>query len=76
MTEAQACATHDRRRAAGAHAIANGGACCSGVRATAARANLALISAGVAFFGLMAVIPGMAALASLVGLFGDPAWIG
>ncbi|MBN8606421.1 MAG: YihY/virulence factor BrkB family protein [Caulobacterales bacterium] len=46
-----------------------------GVRATAERANLALISAGVAFFGLMAVIPGMAAIVALVGLFGDPALI-
>lgn len=47
-----------------------------GVGATAERANLALISAGVAFFALTAVIPGLAALAALVGVFGDPAWIG
>lgn len=47
-----------------------------GVGATMERANLALISAGVAFFGLMAVIPGIAALVALVGLFGDPNWIG
>ena len=47
-----------------------------GVGATMERANLALISAGVAFFGLMAVIPGMTALIALVGVFGDPAWIG
>jgi membrane protein len=47
-----------------------------GVGATAERANLALISAGVAFFALMAVIPGLAAVAALVGLFGDPAWLG
>ncbi len=47
-----------------------------GVRNTAERANLALIAGGVAFFGLMAVIPGIAALVALVGLFGDPAWIG
>jgi membrane protein len=47
-----------------------------GVGATMERANLALISAGVAFFGLMAIIPGLAALIALVGLFGDPAWIG
>jgi membrane protein len=47
-----------------------------GVGATMERANLALISAGVAFFGLMAVIPGLTALIALVGLFGDPAWIG
>src|SRR5262245_27337484 len=44
-----------------------------GVAATAERANLALISAGVAFFGLMAVVPGLAALVALVGLFSDPA---
>lgn len=47
-----------------------------GVGATMERANLALISAGVAFFGLMAAIPGLTALIALVGLFGDPAWIG
>lgn len=47
-----------------------------GVGATAERANLALISAGVAFFGLMAVIPGIAAVVALVGLFGEPRWIG
>ena len=47
-----------------------------GVMATAERANLALISAGVAFFGLMAVIPGIAAVVAFVGIFGDPAWIG
>jgi membrane protein len=46
-----------------------------GVGATMERANLALISAGVAFFGLMAVIPGLTALIALVGVFGDPAWI-
>lgn len=46
-----------------------------GVMATAERANLALISAGVAFFGLMAVIPGIAAVVMLVGLIGDPAWL-
>mgnify|MGYP000219586575 CR=1 FL=1 len=46
-----------------------------GVAATAERANLALISAGVAFFGLMAAIPGIAAIVALVGLFGDPTWI-
>lgn len=47
-----------------------------GVGATMERANLALNAAGVAFFGLMAIIPGLAALIALVGLFGDPAWIG
>lgn len=47
-----------------------------GMQATAERANLALISAGVAFFGLLAAIPAMAALVALVGFFGDPAWIG
>ncbi len=47
-----------------------------GVGATAERANLALMSAGVAFFGLLAVIPGIAALIALVGLFGDPQLIG
>jgi len=46
-----------------------------GVGATAERANLALISAGLAFFGLMAAIPGIAALVALVGLFGDPLWL-
>ncbi|HYD87078.1 MAG TPA: YihY/virulence factor BrkB family protein [Vitreimonas sp.] len=47
-----------------------------GMQATAERANLALISAGVAFFGLLAAIPAMAALVALVGFFGDPAWVG
>lgn len=47
-----------------------------GVQATAERANLALISAGVAYFGLLAAIPGIAALVALVGLFGDPTLIG
>ncbi len=47
-----------------------------GVGATMERANLALIAAGLAFFGLMAIIPGLAALIALVGLFGDPNWIG
>jgi membrane protein len=46
-----------------------------GVNATMVRANLGLISAGVAFFALMAVIPGVTALAALVGLFGDPHWV-
>jgi len=46
-----------------------------GVGATAERANLALISAGVAFFALMAVIPGLAAVTALVGAFGDPQWL-
>lgn len=47
-----------------------------GVLATAQRTNLALISGGVAFFGLMAVIPGIAAMVALFGLFGDPVLIG
>lgn len=47
-----------------------------GVSATAERANLALIAGGVAFFGLMAAIPGIAALVALVGVFGDPELIG
>jgi membrane protein len=46
-----------------------------GVNATMVRANLGLISAGVAFFALMAVIPGLTALVALVGLFGDPRWV-
>jgi hypothetical protein len=46
-----------------------------GVRATAERVNLGLIAGGVAFFGLMAAIPGIAAIVALVGLFGDPTWI-
>lgn len=46
-----------------------------GVGATMERANLPLTAAGVAFFGLMAIIPGLTAVIALVGLFGDPAWI-
>jgi membrane protein len=41
-----------------------------GVMATSQRSNLALVAAGVAFFGLMAVIPGVAALVALLGLLG------
>ncbi|MBI1186011.1 MAG: hypothetical protein GC206_01490 [Alphaproteobacteria bacterium] len=40
------------------------------------RANLPLIAGGVAFFGLMAAIPGVAALVAIVGVFGEPAWVG
>ncbi len=46
-----------------------------GVRRTADRSNLALISAGVAFFGLMAAIPGLAALMAIVGILGEPEWV-
>ncbi len=38
----------------------------------AASANIALVSAGVAFFGLFAVFPGMAALIAIFGLVADP----
>ncbi|MFN3607588.1 MAG: YihY/virulence factor BrkB family protein [Hyphomonas sp.] len=48
----------------------------NGVRSTAERSNLALISAGVAFFGLMAAIPGLAALMAIVGIVGEPQWVG
>lgn len=34
--------------------------------------NIALLSAGVAFFSLLAVFPGIAALISVFGLFADP----
>lgn len=47
-----------------------------GIAATAERSHLALISAGVAFFGLMAVIPGLAALIAIVGVLGEPQWVG
>lgn len=48
----------------------------AGVGATAERSHLPLISAGVAFFGLMAAIPGLAALIALVGILGEPGWVG
>ena len=38
----------------------------------AANANLGLISAGVAFFGMFAIFPAMAALIALFGLVADP----
>ena len=44
-------------------------------KAAADRANLPLIAGGVAFFGLMAVIPGLAALIALVGIFGQAGWV-
>lgn len=48
----------------------------TGLQGTAERSHLALISAGVAFFGLMAFIPGLAALIAFVGIFGEPGWVG
>ncbi len=36
------------------------------------RRNIALLSAGVAFFALLAVFPGIAALISVFGVFADP----
>ncbi len=77
MTDAQACPTQPEP-VAGPWSLTPSQWWCvvQGVGATAERANLALISAGVAFFALMAVIPGLAAVAALVGVFGDPAWIG
>lgn len=39
------------------------------------RTHLGLISAGVAFYAMFAVFPGLAAVVSLWGLFGDPAVI-
>jgi membrane protein len=73
-----ASAAHEERLRSGPHRLTLGDWWCvlKGVGATMERANLALIAAGVAFFGLMAIIPGLAALTALVGLFGDPAWIG
>lgn len=46
------------------------------VNAASTRANLPLIAGGVAFFGLMAAIPGIAALVALVGIVGEPDWVG
>ncbi len=73
-----AAAVYQERLRDGPHKLTPGDWWCviKGVGATMERANLALISAGVAFFGLMAIIPGLAALIAFVGLFGDPAWIG
>src|SRR5262245_9854168 len=34
--------------------------------------NVSLVAAGVAFYGLLAVFPGIAALVSLYGLLADP----
>ncbi len=45
------------------------------VRDNAERSNLALISAGVAFFGLLAAVPGLAALIAFVGIIGEPVWV-
>lgn len=46
-----------------------------GAHAATERANLPLIAGGVAFFGLMAAIPGIASVISLVGMIGDPYWV-
>ncbi len=43
-------------------------------RASVAR-NIGLVSAGVAFFALLAIFPGLAALIAVFGLFADPAII-
>lgn len=77
MTDTQSCARPERM-INGPWSLTAGEWWCvaKGVAATAERANLALISAGVAFYGLMSVIPGVAALVSLFGLIGDPNWIG
>jgi membrane protein len=77
MTDAPACSAPLRSRDGPFDlSLAQWGCVLQGVRATAQRANLALISAGVAFFGLMAVIPGLAALVALFGLIGDPSVVG
>lgn len=34
--------------------------------------NLSLISAGIAFFGMLAIFPGLAALIAIFGLWSDP----
>ncbi|HVY85354.1 MAG TPA: YihY/virulence factor BrkB family protein [Caulobacterales bacterium] len=39
------------------------------------RTNLNLVSAGIAFYALMAIIPGLAATLALFGYFGDPSFI-
>lgn len=77
MTEADACpATPPEVKGPLSLSFSQWWCVLQGVGATAERANLALISAGVAFFGLLAVIPGIAALVALVGIFGDPAIVG
>lgn len=43
-----------------------------GVNATQARTGLPLIAGGLAFFSLLALIPGIAALVALLGVVGDP----
>ncbi|MGE0740971.1 MAG: YihY/virulence factor BrkB family protein [Hyphomonadaceae bacterium] len=76
MTDAQACPIQPTPAGPLSLTPAQWWCVVKNVGATAERANLALISAGVAFFGLMAVIPGLAALVALVGLFGDAIWLG
>ena len=39
------------------------------------RDNISVIAAGVAFYGLLAIFPGMSALISIYGLIADPAVI-
>ncbi|HWA01791.1 MAG TPA: YihY/virulence factor BrkB family protein [Caulobacterales bacterium] len=45
------------------------------VRSASRRANLNLVSAGIAFFALMAIIPGLAATLALFAAFGDPRFL-
>jgi membrane protein len=55
--------------------LAQWGRVLQGVGAAADRANLALISGGLAYFGLLAIVPAIAALVALLGVFSDPALI-
>ena len=46
------------------------------VKAQTSEDNLSLVSAGAAFYGLLAIFPALAALVAVYGLFTDPATVG
>lgn len=48
----------------------------SGILQRSENANLSLVAAGGAFFAMLSLFPGIAALIALVGVFADPAQVG
>ncbi|SEM77370.1 membrane protein [Palleronia pelagia] len=61
--------THSTARPQGVMGLAKG------VKAEADRMKLTLVGAGVAFFGLLALFPGIGAMVAIAGLLVDPAMV-